>query len=360
MSQGNTASESLANWLRGIRHSNRFVLVTWERRPSRGSMVGAVICLTLLFLIIAIVSVRFNGNNDKWDDWYAPGETRTGYHSSVFCSSVTLENPSITSSASVYLLRNEPELTKLYNFTITDSLVLGYMYYRYWNFYMYPGSNYTFSSYLTSGSVSYYLIKGKTNFQNWHRTDGYSLDSVSFSSVSNKTRSRSFTVEDEYYFVLYNPYKADAKFQVTLAFNRTEYSAQSGSVVTSCTAAPSSKCTMDIPYNSDYTVLIEAGAPGNGDWGTNVEIDTACNPRVWVYVMIVLLPTLGVVALVTCIAVACSCIRRRRRYSSLPSVTMQEVVVEDSETALPSNPPPYTPEEVLPPSYKPNPPVYTP
>ena len=360
MSEGNTARDSWANWFRGIGRSNRFVLVTWERRPSRGSMVGAIVCLSLLFLIIAVVSVRFNGNNDKWDDWYAPGETRTGYHSSVFCNSVTLENPSLTSSASVYLLRNEPKLTALYNFTIADSLVLGSRYYQYWNFYMYPGSNYTFSSYLSSGTVNYYLIKGKTNFQNWHRTDGYSLDSVSYSSMSNKTLSRSFTVEDEYYFVLYNPYQTDAKVKVTLAFNRTEYSAHSGGVVTSCTAAPSSKCTMDIPYNSDYVVLIEAGAPGDGDWGTTVDIDTSCNPRVWVYVMIVLLPTLGVIALIVCIAAACYCVKRRMRYAPLLSVTMQEVVVEDPETTLPPNPPPYTPEEVTLPSYKPNPPAYTP
>ena len=332
--------------------------------------MGAVICLAVLFLIIAVVSVRFNGNNDKWDEWYAPGETRIGYHSSVFCSSVTLENPSLTSSASVYLLKNQPKLTARYNFTITDSLTLASKYYQYWNFYLYPGSNYTFFSCLTSGAVSYYLIKGKSNFQYWHRTDGYALDSTSYSSVcgsgpsSNKTLSRSFTVEDEYYFVLYNPYKANAQVQLSLAFNRTEYSPQSGGVVSSCTASPSSKCTMAIPFNTDYTVLIEAGAPGDGDWGTNVELDTACGPRVWVYAMIVILPTLAVVALVGCIALACCCIKRKTIYAPLPNVTMQELVntttVEDSEATLPPNPPPYTPEEVSPPSYKPNPPAYTP
>ena len=359
MAEGNTA---------GIRGSNRFVLVTWarERAPSRGSMVGVVICIALLFLIMAVISVRYNGNNYKWDESYAPGETRIGCESSVFCSSVTLENPSLTSPASVYLLRKQPKLTARYNFTITKSLVLGPGYYQYWNFYLYPGSNYTFSSCLTSGSgaVSYYVIKGVANFQNWYRTDGYTdaLDSTSYSGSSNKTLSRSFTAEDEYYFVLYNPYKANAQVQLSLAFNRTEYSPQSGCVVSSCTASPSSKCTMAIPYSTDYTVLIEAGAPGDGDWGTNVELDTACGPRVWVYAMIVILLTLAVAALVGCIVLTCCCIKRRNsRYTHLPTVVMQDVVsmttFEDSESA---NPPPYTPEEASPPSYKPNPPEYTP
>ena len=341
-----------------------FVTRVREMVPGRGGVVGGIICLVLLFLVIAVVSVRFSGNNDKWDDWYAPGETRTDYVSSVFCSSVTLENPSLTSSASIYLLRNEPKLAVRYNFTITDSLVLKSGYYQYWNFYMYPGSNYTFSSCLTSGKVYYYLIKGFTNFQNWHTYLGYSYNYTSYSSVcgsSNTTLSRSFTEEDEYYFVLYNGYRADAKVHVTLTFNRTEYVLQSEDVDSSCTAAPSSKCTMDIPYNSDYVVLIEAGAPGDGDWGTNVDIDTSCNPRVWVYVMVVLLPTLGVIALIACIAVACCYVKRRMRYAPLQSVMTQDGVsmtmVEDSDS---TNPPPYTPEEVSPPSYKPNPPAYTP
>ena len=345
-----------------------FAFVRWARvrAPSRASVAGMVLCLALLFIIITVVSIRFNGTNDKWDQWYAPGETRIGCHSSVFCSGVTLENPSRTSSASVYLLRNEPQLVpSRYNFTITESLVLKSGYYQFWNFYMYPGSNYTFSSCLTSGSVEYYLFKGLANFKNWHYNDGYALDSVLYSSVCgrspNKTLSRPFTAEDEYYFVLYNPYRADAKIQVTMTFNRTEYLPQSGGVVNSCTASPSSKCNMAIPYSTDYTILVEAGPPGDGDWGTNVELDTDCNPRVWVYVLIVLFPTLAIIALVGCIAVVCCCIKRNQRYAPLPSVMMHDVVsVAISEDMESANPPPYTPEEILPPSYKPNPPVYTP
>ena len=360
MSEGNTEHGS---WI--LRCAKpAFVTRVREMAPGRRGVVGSIICLVLLVLVIAIISVRFNGNNDKWDNFYAPGETRTGRVSSVFCKSITLENPSRTSSASVYLLRSEPRLAFRYNFTITGSLVLRSGYYQYWNFYMYPGSNYTFSSCLTSGKVDYYLIQGYTNFQNWYSYLGYSVNHTSYSSVcgfSNTTLSQSFTEEDEYYFVLKNAYRADAKVHVTLTSNRTEYVFQLEDVDSSCIAAPSSKCTLDIPYNSDYPVLIEAGAPGDGDWGTNVKIDAACNPRVWVYVMIILLPTLGIVTLITCIAVVCCYVKRNSRYAPLPRVIPQDGVsmttIEDSDAA---NPPPYTPEEVSPPPYKPTPPAYTP
>ena len=134
---------------------------------------------------------------------------------SFFCSEVTLEVNSTRSGASVYLITQvlHPSQTGLYSFTIRSTLLLSSRSgrtYQYWNYYLYPGSNFTNSVRVLSfyySSSTFRLFKlGSSNFQQWvnnqSSTNGL-LDSFSIPCTIGYTHQYSYQVqdEDEYYFV---------------------------------------------------------------------------------------------------------------------------------------------------------------
>ena len=279
----------------------------------------------VIILIVAVVATRFE-NNSVSASYFSPGDTRVIGPSSTFCESTTLNNPTSTVSATVYLLQNKPVLSAKNNFTVTNQFfTILNTEYQYWSFYLYPGSTYTLSSCLVSGSVNYYIIKGKSNFDSWVNSPHSSYYSYQLYSNlcggTNKTDGQTFNSEDEYYFVFYNEFYTPVNVAVTLTFNRIEYAPQPGSVMDSCTALPSSSCTMAIPYNSDYWFLVETTPPSDGQWDANINVGTSCNARVWVYAVIVLAPLIGVVVIVASTIAVCCCIKKMSGYQSLPTTT---------------------------------------
>ena len=105
-----------------------------------------------------------------------------------------------------------------------------------------------------------------------------------------------------------------------------------------------------MPYQSDYTALLKVD---NGQIAEeNLDIDWSCDPRVWVYVLIVVIPLLFVVAALFSICVLCICYARRRQagYSTVtepPEAQPEAVTV--TTTATPSAPPPVNPNYGAPP-----------
>lgn len=286
------------------------VLHYWRARA--WSRVGVVIVIVLLIIIVcAVVSTRYEGDVYISATHLSPGDTRLVSPSSVLCESTTLNNPASTVSATVFLLHRKPLLSSRYNFTISDNVRIAYEGYQYWSFYMYPGSSYTLSSCLTSGSVGHYVIKGKRNFDSWvnsfFTSESNALHYNDPCSGANRTTEKIFTSEDQYYFVFYNTFYTASNIHITLAINIAGYLPHSGGVMDSCTAPPTSSCTLAIPYDSDFTLLVETSPPSDGRWEANVNVGTTCNPRVWVYVLSVLMPLLGVAAIATVIIITVYC-----------------------------------------------------
>ena len=291
------------------------ILHYWRARA--WSRVGVVVVIVILIIVVsAVVSTRYDGNVHISATSLSPGDTRLVSPSSTLCESTTLNNPTSIVSATVFLLHRKPILGARDNFTLTDTFHLAYKEYRYWSFYMYPGSRYALSSCLTYGSVAYYVIKGEGNFVSWinaRYTSEYSaLHYSDHCGTTNRTTDQIVTSEDQYYFVFYNTFYMASNVHATLTINSVGYLPHSGGVVDSCTAPPTSSCSLIIPHDSEYTVLVETSPPTNGRWDTSVNVGTTCEPRVWVYVISVLVPLLGIAAITAGIVIAvCCCVKMR-------------------------------------------------
>ena len=311
----------------------------WEARAWSRFFVAFAIAI-LIILVVAVVAARYN--NFVSASYLSPGDTRLLDPSSTLCESTTLNNPTSTVSATVYLLQKKPELSATNNFTVTSQFPVGYRDHQYWSFYLYPGSTYTLSSCLVSGSIKFYVIKGKSSYDNWVSSPyssnyNYLLYSSQCGGL-NTTKFQQFNSEDEYYFVFYNDVFPMPNVKMTLTFNRVEYMPLSGGVVDSCTAPPTTSCTLTIPYNSDYWVLLETGPPSDGQWDANVDAGTSCNARAWVYVVIVFAPLLGISVIVAVTIAVCCCLKKASGYHPLPTTTATQQ--SQPTGAIPSAPSP--------------------
>ena len=284
----------------------------WETRAWI-RVVAALLVTAVVVVAIAVVATRYS-NNHASTSYLSPGDTRLLDTSTSLCESTTLNNPTSTVSATAYLLQKKPELSATNNFTVTSQFSVGYGDHQYWSFYLYPGSTYNLSSCLVSGSIKYYVIKGKSNYDNWvsspYSSNYNYLLYASQCGQPNTTTFQHFSSEDEYYFVFYSDFSLIPNVKMTLTFNRVEYMPLSGGVVDSCTAPPTTSCTLTIPYNSDYWVLLETSPPSNGQWDANVDAGTSCNARAWVYVVIVFAPLLGISVIVAVTIAVCCCLKK--------------------------------------------------
>ena len=156
-----------------------------------------------------------------------------------------------------------------------------------------------------SGTVAlFYLIKGTGNFSSWSddTSSDYALHSFYITSVCSQGKtnySYSFSSEDQYYFVLYNPSSSSTvRIHATFVFDRVLYRPINGTIADSCQAGGSGQplwgqpsCKLSVPYLSSYTALIVVDST-NTIPEEDIPIHTSCGTRVWVYVMIGVVPTL--------------------------------------------------------------------
>ena len=243
--------------------------------------------------------------------FFSPGDTRIMALSfnSFFCSELTLEINSMRTGASVYLITDTPPLTDRNNFTIRSNLVIHT--YRYWNYYLYPGSNFTTSIRvpLPVRRGTFYLIKGHSNFQqfvnNPRSQSNEVLDSFSIPCTRDYTRQFSFQVndEDEYYFVYQrsgptcNRIGTFFRLQASISVSRFQYSTAGLTNAPRCSAVSGGQCSLHIPANlANYSALIVTDLPTNNIWEDNIDTSFHCSStRGWAYAVIVTVPLLLVV-----------------------------------------------------------------
>ena len=310
-----------------------------------------------MFAVIVVVavsmSIRYTGGQNSTNSDYAPGDTRIVSHSSIFCQSITLQDTSST-AATLYLLREKPQLTGHDSFTVTRSNGIAPEYENHLYYYLYPGSNFSVSTWLWSGTLaSFYLIKGTHNFNKWsdNPSSYYALhhfDITSPCSQGKKNYTSSFSIEDQYYFVLYNPSDLTVGFDATYTFDRVLYQPMNSTIVDSCKAGGlgslSSSCTLDVPYQSNYTALIVVDPPTTNP-DENISIDTSCGARVWIYVVITVVPVLFVVLCIVGIVVACVLVKKHRKkvYEPLNTPPKATANLGSGNEAPDYAPPPFNP-----------------
>ena len=139
------------------------------------------IVVTVLIVTLSTVSVRYTAGSYSDDDGldYAPTDTRIVPVSNSFCQNLELNTDDTSDSgytATLYMLNAPPMLTGKETFSFSETPYIISDYYKYYYFYMYPGSSFDVSAcigILASGSSTFILIKGNHRFSRW--LDGISV-----------------------------------------------------------------------------------------------------------------------------------------------------------------------------------------
>lgn len=247
-----------------------------------------------------------------------PGDTHIISYSSTYCNELTVSDTEPDSS--LYLLKSKPPLSgPVNNFTARPPSTVKADTYQYLKFHLYAGSKLVMKYCLngTSTPVTFSLVKGSGTWGRW-KDDKSSHYKISFPinntcSEGNKTLLYNFTSTDYYYYAFDNLSPlTDSRIEVTLLLQRTEYVAAENNTIEKCY-----EC--GVPYRSHYVALLSVdNDPYSFNSNSNIHVGVFCQPRVWVYVLIVLIPLLFLEVTVYSLCVLCDCTRRRRaRYMAL-------------------------------------------
>lgn len=317
-----------------------------------GFGIGIFSTVSLIILLSVVLSIRYQDNKED-DNYFAPGDTRIISYSSSFCERLTLSGDA---DATLYLLEKKPSLSGPTNrLKATPPHVIPADTYKYLYYHIHPRSEANFTYCINDGNVlSINIIKGSDSFNDW-KDDGDSSHTKTHFTISNLCSDRNeskhwdtsyFASEDTYYFAFDNLDNSRAvTWQATLQLNRTEYLPQSAGIKDSCRISGDS-CWVSIPLHSDYVAMVEV-ANDTAASDDNISISWSCDPRVWLYLIVVLVPLIFVVSVMVFVCVACVYYARHRsqKYSALSTaeVTQPDDTTTVTTTTTPTAPPPYNP-----------------
>ena len=230
--------------------------------------------------------------------------------------------------ASLYFFKSRPPLTDRESFNVSETAQLdSYINYHNWNFYLNAGSNTTFQvcyqSDTTHHDVKYLLIKGTNTFNQWYDdpSDSHAIYSSRLTDQC-QTFSHQLNTDDMYYFVFYLTSHRTTHIDVDFRFDRTLYHILPDLVVRNCSFPldGSSSCALSAPMYSGYTALLALNASFPVDHSDDGgEIHIGCQPRAWLYVVIVFAVLFFVAAPPCCVVFVCAV--RKKKSSSTSSVT---------------------------------------
>ena len=330
----------------------------------RRAYVGYGVCFGIVFFVLLAVflstSLSTVDHHKGFDTKYSPLDTRLIKVSQTFCTSIEVENPSDTISATAYALSSGPSLTESHSFTINrNSESVSSTSYKYWYYYLHHGSSMNASICVHSGSsLEFYIIQGSSNFDEW--TDGEDKFSR-FETIASVCPARKKVYfdfirhTDDYFFTFASGERLSVSFDFTMNFYRTEFGVRENDVEHQCSAGGrySTKCTLDVPYNDEHYFLITTGnstSPEGMEDGAPVE--WSCNARVWVYMLIFVMPPMFGMLVLVVIVIVCCCRQSKHnsRYSTL--VNENNAATTTTTTTTTSAP---QPQDDLPPPYNPEP-----
>ena len=294
-------------------------------------MVAVPLCISLS-LRYGTDSKDSNNNGE-----YALTDKVVHTYNSHFCQGLQAKSTSRPrsnvdqSNATLYLLNRYPSLSandENFNFSRPRNRFTTEGDYWDWNFYLNKGSKALFKACYDSDSsffsgVTFYVIKGTKNFNDW-KGDPYNQDNVIYSeNVSPQCKNISYdvTVSDRYYFAFYSHTYYRLWLDIDFQFERTVYEISSDSVVQNCNIPldGSSSCSIGVPMSSGYTALLSLNTSHPVDYTEGVDIEISCQPRAWLYAVIVLCTILPVAVIVVSVIV-CMCVvvkRGKRKYTPL-------------------------------------------
>ena len=310
------------------------------------------------------------------------GLTDRAVHSyNDFCQGLETSSTSVPynlqSNATLYLLSQRPPRTDREQFSISKLIAFKSGDIRAYHSYMqnmYAGTRVVINAcYPVAGSdrkLEFYLLKGTKNFNKW--VDDWIFHDPSYSEKHSTLSSTCQTIsyqtqkEDKYYFVFYREFNGDglnADFQI----DRPVYHVLPDTVSDSCTIPLDgySSCSLSVPLSSGYTALLSLNASLPIDYTDGADISIKCQPRGWLYVVVVISVLVGVILSVVLLVVFIRTMIKRRKKRNAYSLVLGSESQSTSRRGVPqqnenvpmnnnsmksvagsvpsANPPPYNP-----------------
>ena len=338
-------------------------------------LVFMVILIAAVILSTAFTVRYFVSGDRKLQN--TPTDTQVISISSILCSGVKFDiydDSGISVDVNLYSLDSRPKLTghESFNLSILNASFDDGFYY------MNPGSTVTISGCVKNESTTFYIcmIKGYSNYQQWnhHFKNPYFCENI-FEIEANCENTSTYTVTSADYYYLSLQADTDVSFYVNVNFNRTHYGIRNSNILDSCfgSSIGTKSCTVSLPlFRSTPLLVVKPVEDEAIDWMTDrVDIDIACVPRIWTYVIISIAYFIGGLifsckCIIICIQRVWSRINNQRRgpvnsvnrnvaptapptvRSTAPPIVRSNVPRTVRSTVHPTMPPTTMPSTVLP------------
>ena len=307
-----------------------------------GCLVLVIFGLVIGFVLALAFSLSFGTepNQISSTETYTLTDNRLIAYKGDFCQDLrttSTEQPNnLEASASLYFFKSRPPLTDRESFNVSESAQLNSNWnYHNWNFYLNAGSNTSLRVCYQLDSihrdVKYLLIKGTNKFNQW--LDDTSDSKAIYSSKLTEqcqTFTHQLKADNMYYFVFYLNSLRTTNIHVDFQFDRTLYHIQRDLVVSSCSFPLDgySSCSLSAPMYSGYIGLLALNASfpvdHSDDEGT---IHIGCQPRAWLYAVIVLAVVFFVAGAAFCVVFTCKLV-----ISGKKKTTSSEFVNRSTDT----------------------------
>ena len=261
------------------------------------------------------------------DNAYFSRDTALIGYSSHCCDSLSLQgtDSSQQGTASLYLLKNTPSITKEESSSINEAITLDRSY-KYKVFHLLSNSIISFSACVNGSRIVLFIVKGTHNFERWkgadrncfeHKVilDEHCSGNYGSSQEINSTAFPGYQVSTEdWYYLIFENKVASSRVEFMINILQVLYVVPTGLVSNHCSIllGQGESCSMPINFSSNYSKALLKLDPKPGsavDWGTNsVLIQVQCDVRVWPFSFI--LGAVGMALLI--MGVVCAYIMYRR------------------------------------------------
>ena len=218
------------------------------------------------------------------------------------------------STATLYFLNSHPPLTERESFNLSESANLKVdVNYDSWNFVLNSGSNMSVKvcyqdEEITYYDVIFYVIQGAKNFYEWVE-DAKETHVVKRSHLTAPCSTIDYQVQQDsnYYFVFYLDSDRPTGLNIEFQFNRTLYRISPNMVVSNCSFPldGESSCSMGLPISSGYTAFFALSTTPPVNYNDGAKIHFSCQPRGWLYAVIVLVVLLVAVCILVSVLTFC-------------------------------------------------------
>ena len=299
-------------------------------------------------MIVALsISLSLHYGTDSYDidttKEYALTDKVIRSYNSKFCQGLQAMSEDVVydqSNATLYLMKGHPPLTDHERFNISKTAYFNtYSNYESWNFYLNKGSKVSFKACYQLDvyyyGTTFYLIRGSKNHKRWLEDLDDTALAVTYQDLDLKCQNVSIQIQNDdlYFLSFYSDSYEYTTLELDFQFDRTVYHISPESMVHNCSFPLDglSSCSIDVPMSSGYTAVLSLNTslPVDYDDGANVHIN--CQPRVWLYAVIVVCTVVPVIIVIV-LVVVCVCIKVRRgkkKYSPINTTTGTEAF-EDS------------------------------